>query len=87
MRSGDPDNQKQQEQRRNYWDRMLGCPQSIADGRSNINGAKGLTDTIQANMETTPFDPAPKVTKLRAPSKPKVAANTRMIPTYLSVRW
>ena len=74
-RQRDQDNQEQQDQRRELlgpdgWDVL----QSIADGmRSNV--AKGLTDTIQANMGDNPLTQQ-QSDQLQSSIKAEVAANT-----------
>ena len=75
VRQRDQDNQQQQDQRRE----LLGPDgmdtlQSIADGMRN-NVAKGLTDTIQANMGDNPLTPE-QSDRLQSAIKAEVAANT-----------
>ena len=75
VRQRDQDNQQQQDQRRE----LLGPDgmdtlQSIADGMHNTV-AKGLTDTIQANMGDNPLTQE-QSDRLQSAIKAEVAANT-----------
>jgi RNA polymerase sigma factor (sigma-70 family) len=75
LRQRDQDNQQQQDQRRDLlgpdgWDVL----QSIADGMRN-NIAKGLTDTIQANMSDNVLTQE-QCNQLQSVIKTAVAANT-----------
>jgi uncharacterized membrane-anchored protein YhcB (DUF1043 family) len=75
VRQRDRDNQEQQDQRRE----LLGPDgsdvlQSIADGMRN-NVAKGLTDTIQANMGDNPLTQQ-QSDQLQSAIKAEVASNT-----------